>query len=374
MGTRKNSSQKEIKSVEEEAQRIREEYAYMDDMPLEGWMWEFIRRTKEYKVVSKLIDQNMGFRFDEQKHTFVGNREGDFKVENDIKEIPISETIGCAECVGCYSIRENKNPLGLNPNHFIITGYSSFYIRDYPYICASFGYPRAEIKYCEFDENNKPSIEGLDSIECLSAKELLLRANEHAEATEWIFEKIPRKSFIKEFNIPEPPKDELDASIDVLNFKYPSNLKNGLHHALLYEIQRTLRRFLRELTPTTLHDTIFIAISKTGKPDKILEQVEAIIKEQVKPRENRFSKAWKYQIIAYDLREKSIFSFPTIADIINGAFGKRYSYTEVRNDVYNRAVYMIDKDGYKEHLNRFDKNVHRRHWRRLTKVDHNHRK
>jgi len=39
------------KGIELEAKRIREEYAYMRvDMPLGGWIWEFIRRSDKYRV------------------------------------------------------------------------------------------------------------------------------------------------------------------------------------------------------------------------------------------------------------------------------------------------------------------------------------
>ena len=38
-----------IESIEKKAQEVRDEYAYMDSMPLEGWFWEIIRRGSEYK-------------------------------------------------------------------------------------------------------------------------------------------------------------------------------------------------------------------------------------------------------------------------------------------------------------------------------------
>jgi len=36
--------------IEEETERIQEEYEYMDDMPLKAWMWEIIRRSNDYRV------------------------------------------------------------------------------------------------------------------------------------------------------------------------------------------------------------------------------------------------------------------------------------------------------------------------------------
>jgi hypothetical protein len=39
------------KNTEQEAKRIKEEYAYMTlDMSLEGWIWEFIRRSDKYRT------------------------------------------------------------------------------------------------------------------------------------------------------------------------------------------------------------------------------------------------------------------------------------------------------------------------------------
>jgi hypothetical protein len=38
------------KEIEQEAKRIKEEYAHMDNMLLEQWMWEIIRRSKDYHV------------------------------------------------------------------------------------------------------------------------------------------------------------------------------------------------------------------------------------------------------------------------------------------------------------------------------------
>lgn len=371
MRTRKNPSQKEIKTIEQEANRVREEYDYMDEMPIEGWMWEFIRRTEEYKEVSKLFEQNIGFRFDEQNNAFIKNSNGVVEIEVDIRNIPITPTIACQGCEGCYVVKERKrSPVGLNLNQFIITSYSKFFLENgqSTIYCADHGYPRAEIKYSEFYKDQKPSIEGLNSVIHLSAKELLRRGLDNAEHIEWTIGAITEEHFRRNFNIPETSKSEIDSPRDVSNFKYPSNLKSGLYCALVHELQFIQRLLLREIAPNTLEDTIFIGISKTGKPGEILEQVKTIIEKQVKQRENRFSRAWKQQIISYDLKEQRNLTFKEIANIINKAYKKNYSYIDLRNDVYSNAVYMIDKGGYREHLNRYDKNVDRRYIRKLLKT------
>jgi hypothetical protein len=41
------------KEIEKEAEKVKEEYAYMDKMPLKGWMWEIIRRSKDYRAFYK---------------------------------------------------------------------------------------------------------------------------------------------------------------------------------------------------------------------------------------------------------------------------------------------------------------------------------
>ena len=50
------SSSLTTEKTKEEGEYIRKEYAYMDNLPLEGWIWEFIRRSEKYK---SLLDECM---------------------------------------------------------------------------------------------------------------------------------------------------------------------------------------------------------------------------------------------------------------------------------------------------------------------------
>lgn len=41
--------------MQEKAKRSRDEYAYMDNMPLEGWIWEFVRRDQRFQSAFQTI-------------------------------------------------------------------------------------------------------------------------------------------------------------------------------------------------------------------------------------------------------------------------------------------------------------------------------
>ena len=51
--TTRGRTEEEEREIKDIAERVKEEYAYMDQLPLDGWMWEMMRRGAEYRTLQE---------------------------------------------------------------------------------------------------------------------------------------------------------------------------------------------------------------------------------------------------------------------------------------------------------------------------------
>lgn len=273
--------------IDKEVERIKIDYSYMiDEMPLDGWMWEFIRRTKQYKALIEEIQQN----------------------EKDGKSN--------------WSLLKNLKHIGVRGSFAIPPPDDDLYqtIVTYPddnntSLCI----PKNDVKYSAFSVRF-PSILGIDPVGYRTFDDLSLYYRyviEGAiEAAEW-----KRK-------------------------KGPFSLKGIL--------EIIPNRLLEDMAPCSLEDTIFIAISTKAQKTDVMEELEDIVDQYVKPPKIKSRKdKWKYYIIVYDLMENVRLENSTIAKIFDKMFpksgGMKYSKTEI-DRWYSQAVLHIDKGRYKDYL------------------------
>lgn len=333
---RKSHSQEEIKTIEREAKRICEEYAYMDKMPLEGWMWEFIRRTPTYLDVYSFI-----------KDTFsVGSLMVHTK-SKDMKKGPLFESIKklykkrkiplivdqiitelC--CVREACLYDNT---GLDVQHFHITGrWGNAFLSDLP--CN--GVPKPDIRYCDFKDNQKPQIAGLATVTVNTFEELqehCIFLGDHLAEVLSIFlaDHDPESSCMK------PTSKLYHDDLEKLFVGYFNDI-------------------LRNISPTKPEDTVFIGISKQAKKGIVLREIQDILDKHISSADNEINRDsnWKYYLIVYDLFSIKKYTLSKIADIFQKAFpeiqlkkgGKRkiyYTETDIKR-LKNRARDLIDGD------------------------------
>lgn len=107
------------------------EYDYMDNMPLEGWIWEFIRRKKEYqaayKEIEKVVLQSLKNKTAMQRaemNTAVTSR-----LNNELEEMSIR----------FCEVKDYRHPP--DPQYFL----------NVPANCKIVSIPKPQTKYCDVD-------------------------------------------------------------------------------------------------------------------------------------------------------------------------------------------------------------------------------
>lgn len=144
-------TEKEVKEEKRLAEKIKEEYAYMDNMPFEGWMWEIIRRSERYKRNYDFLKQYASQIDDNGNLIQYEWKEEDFLT---ILGKPMADCIVSIRETGVLGIFFGSYKL-INPDQYIL------------FICPGSWthYPNYEIKFVDFPENIKPSIWGLEPLE-----------------------------------------------------------------------------------------------------------------------------------------------------------------------------------------------------------------
>lgn len=79
MPGRRNRTERDEQAIQDVGSRVREEYAYMDNMPFEGYMWEMIRRTREYRDLFLNCRVAAGTLGDEYNEGFISNWDRQFR-------------------------------------------------------------------------------------------------------------------------------------------------------------------------------------------------------------------------------------------------------------------------------------------------------
>lgn len=258
------------------------DYNCMDDMPLKGWAWEFMRRSSKYKKLLEVKDYA----------EFIKG------VEN-IEIYPIKFTVRDNRlevykkyCFGfIYIVPGEVHSASINKKgETIITRKKKGYFEEF------IGLPLPQYRYTDFPE------------EIQLYFNIILR------------EEIRRFSF------------EFFKSIT-------ERVRQGA--------------ILRLLSPNNdPENTIFIGISRTGKIQRIREEIDLILKEYVKtaPIKERKDDKWKYYLIVFDMVQEGI-SYTDIITELKKAYPKhKRLFTKKNIGNYHKNAVDLNEGSYKKFL------------------------
>lgn len=310
MGTRKNPTRDAIKSIEKEAQCIREEYAYMDDMPLKGWIWEFVRRGQVYQDRFKAFEDiatrcrtmhPRNAEIDRYEYNELFFQEPDFwKAFEDLIGAGVLWPI----------IAQSK----LDADLFFT--YCGTEVDD------GDGFPRPSRKFCDFDDNLKPIVYRKPAY--YSTGDAMFQ---HAKA-DILF--LLKKIF---FELEEARTEHLSRK------SLTDNMDRWIYRTLnLFEY-----RFGKGIVITV--DTL------KGK-EEIKAELNSIIDEVVpQSKTKRRNDKWKYYLIVYDLKLQG-FRYPEISQILLESFSDEKTLFDVKNieNYWKHAHSLIDHSEYKNYL------------------------
>lgn len=200
----------------------------MDDMSLAGWMWEFIRRSKNY---SKVFEALAEFHYSPNGHIIKANDNAQLRKK-------YIDCITNFHGTGVLSEDDIKDT-----NMYLTIAVESYSEEG---LCIhAMGFPKPEVRWCDFPDNSKPRIKGICPVKVVSYKELL----------------------------------------------------EGYGYA-------TLQIFLTDVSPlgTQPWNTIYIGISANADISEIEHYLLPAIARHLKPTKNgeEFGN-WKYYLVVYDL-------------------------------------------------------------------------
>lgn len=226
------------------------DYDYMDSMHLEGWIWEFIRRNRDYRWLYSEIKKE----YPSKKYPKI-NKAFDFLLRD----------------FGMEAVKHRPTMTPLPKEHFLI--YQSPGVTD----C----FPNPYIKYNEFKQYKPVMLKG-DIVRALIPpaiyKDTQMRINEPY--------KMPQHWINKDKQLSQKG---LDLHHGDKNFNY----------ICVHTMTRVLEVFEME-------DTIYLGISRYAELPDVKTELDKIYKNYVTPvssvREMR--KEWQYYLKAYDLNEE----------------------------------------------------------------------
>lgn len=296
--------EEEVKT-RKEAARIREDYAYMDNLPLEGWIWEFIRRSSKYRQQFELAERFINNLIGKKGKGAKGHAR-DVWDEKRIKDVMDLNNIlsEFPERMSHFIFENKKEPL--NKDYFLVI--------HYPFEGLSF-IPRPDTPYPAFGSDLDNYLQGM--------KPVIWRDYEFF------------KTKIMDL------ASEID-SIDTSNIEDLKSWFIEAAHSVLWE-----------LTPYYPDETIYVAFTKRAGKEDIKNEIGSIFDKfgedtKKKPRSND---KWKYYLIAHDL-EKQGSDYSKIANILSKAYPDEKSLFDADNieRYWKRARDLIDWDEYTKYL------------------------
>lgn len=321
MGITKNVSRDTIEAIKHEAERIRKEYAYMGEIPLEGWVWEFVRRTPEYISMFKEMKE-IAPVYKRNSMAFPHNYQVNPRVFELLEKI--TET-------GLYLCPTDPYEWSEEEDRFLVIPLRR---DDSQMFCIAL--PHFNAKCSEIYERINLFLD-INPVKFLPYKILFF--------------------FTKSFK-----------NIVTSSGQDPFALKKTEE-----SVTSSVQDPLILLSPTTPNDTLYFGVSKTAKKEIIMKHISAYLDAYLEPPKKRVrTDKWKHYLIAYDLKKHNNYDYPQIADVLSEAYpdgldieeatkeretqkiGKNIvsggHFTE-RNceNFYKEALELID-GGYKKHL------------------------
>ena len=304
----KTFTEKDLRGIKQEAQRIREEYAYMDDLPLEGWMWEFIRRGRTYQDAFKAFEEQVTAH--------------DTKLPTPVKiDLQYTELLFQDEEVSdkFFDLIEKgvSWPTIFNtprdPKLYFIYGGTAIENGD--------GFPRPERKYCEFEKDVSP---------------ITYSKPAHWETGDDAFEML---------------KTDLLFVLKQVFMELDTAKAQNLSRSLLCDnLDRWIHRTLNIFRMRFGGGIVIHVDTKRGK-EEIKAELNSIIDQcveqsKVKRRDNK----WKYYIIVYDLKQRGL-GYPEISELLVESFPEEKNLFDIKNveNYWTKAHFLIDLNEYEKY-------------------------
>jgi len=329
--------------LKQEVERITKKYEYLEDIKdLQGWMWEFIRRSKRYNTLFKFIELTWPTKLVDTVRWWAMEF---------VDSEHILDTPECADIIQWLKnepswLKEDKSKIRfrspffltsrfcniartsilykadtlLNPDHFHIAEKVKVVGAEHKttgeYIYA--GIPRPTVPYPEFLEMYKPNIVGLSYVRYDGYSYLM-------------------GLFLASTN---PTIDYLES--------LSSKQEKREHLAGIFQ------NILFNLSPTIPEETIFLGVSRNVRTkEELLQQLEHILDKLVRPSKKREPKndVWKYYLVAYDLKENDGYAkYRLISEVMTMAYPDiRRMDLKIGENYYKAGKEMIE-GGYRKYL------------------------
>ena len=238
------------------------DYDYMNHLPFEGWIWEFIRRNADYRKLysefKKPLPERDPYyrkRLDHLLHDFGIEANRGYDGHLDSEQFLIKKSIN-----PLLKIKKKTRTIKLKDGtrkkskSRIIDGN------------VNLGIPNPDIKYKDFDNKHKPII----------------------------LTREPQWGIVKAHNFNEHYLTKYK------QLSYEQALEdNDLGIYCVHTITRTL-------TPlaTEIEDTLYLGISKKATLEDIKQEISKIYTKYIKPEFRKRKKEWPNYLMTYDLRKK----------------------------------------------------------------------
>jgi hypothetical protein len=280
---------------------IRIRFEYLEKLPIDGWIWEFLRRSKTFRSIVNAIKQHAA-RVELSLSDDKPNTRAGFRIEMPSR---FSDRLTTLEHE--FGFRPNmREEEELDPQQFTIIR-----IEDSPRVMA---FPNLDLKYTEFCKI-KPCIVGVVPVK-------------HA---------VIGPAMVKEWKTGD----------------------SDIFHEQCTKLITTV------LPPSSIEDTLYLGISRKAKSADIVKYIEKLLGEEPRSDTRETSREWKYYLIVYDLRTekeqgKNDLSLYDLAELLSPIYladrtKKKDDQRELESsDIsrYNKKARNIIKGDFRKYLPR----------------------
>lgn len=304
------------KEIDKEAERIRQEYAYMDTMPLDGWFWEVIRRSPAYNALCDELTK-LSAPISKENSDIIDKRLDDIGIAIQFlippeSGIPLPPYLEPDYLIDPDDLKIEQKKVVKREREVV---------------------PRPNLSYhdiCILSEKRYGFglvfllVRGvIPSCQIITAKQLRLNVE--------MFKDLLR----------EKTKSEMGVGFIITEEQF---------------IEKFLRLSLSIFYSEDADDTILVRIDKKAKIKEVEEYLLPELRKHLKsskPKIRAFEK-WKYYLMVYDLKTRYPgWSYDDIADVMNGAFPptKEYLVLDSRTiqNYYKQALFLLNGE-YKKYL------------------------
>jgi hypothetical protein len=303
------------------ASKLREEYDYMDGMPLDGWIWEFVRRNPRFQSAFETIKA-----IAERHNGEIPNPwPPDFKKANEF----IDAILEVGPWVGSWERCSNVSCI-------CIIGWGEFAGSTFPEINV---YPDPKVRFCDFpmDSDVKDKKYG------------------HSTPTRLgISIRALQPFLIREYDVlDENAKGMLALVKERLSSRGLRGAKQ-LADDVEEAVSMVRNASLDQLRIAEPENTLCVAISKKARMEEIETKLLPAIGEMlIKDKPKRRDDMWKYYIIVYDLKcRNQNASYENLATTLQSALRPvnpgGWQARTVEN--YNKQALHLIHGGYKKYL------------------------